>query len=44
MQGITIEYLAKINSISPGTISMNIQYLLKAFPELKKQYRKNLYK
>ncbi len=43
-QGITIEYLAKVNDISPGTLHMNIQYLLKAFPDLKKQYRNNLKK
>ena len=39
MTDITIAYLARINSIPPGTISMNVQYLLKAFPELKKQMR-----
>lgn len=41
MTDITIAYLARINSIPPGTISMNVQYLLKAFPELKKQMRKS---
>ena len=44
MQGITIEYLARINGISPGTLNMNIQYLLKAMPDLKKQYRNKLKK
>lgn len=41
MTDITIAHIARTNSIPPGTISMNIQYLLDAFPDLKKQMRRN---
>ena len=36
---ITIAYLARVNGIPPGTISLNIKVLLNGIPELKKQMR-----
>ena len=41
MTEITIAYLARINSIPPGTISMNVKALLDNIPGLKELMMKN---
>ncbi len=38
---ISIKYIAKMSNIPSATVTMNVKYLLEAFPELKKMMENN---
>ncbi len=39
---ITIKYIARMSDIPSATVTVNVQYLLEEFPELKKMMKRSI--
>ena len=38
---ISIKYIAKMSNLPSATVTLNVKYLLEAFPELKEMMKRN---